>query len=76
MGVCVCMLKRDRERKGEREKDGVTDGVVGKRNDTLQWSREGQKHSLIDNWIIMYSIIMLLCACLKILFFSAYFRAA
>lgn len=39
----------------------VTDGVVRKRNDTLQWSREGQKHCLIDNWIIMYSVIMLLC---------------
>ena len=27
----------------------VTDGVVRKRNDTLHWSREGQKHCLTDN---------------------------
>lgn len=46
----------------------MTDGVVRKRNDTLQWSREGQKHGLVDNWIIMYSVIMLLCVCMYILF--------
>lgn len=59
-----------RERERERERSYVTDGYVRKRNDTLQWSREGQKRSLIDNWIIMYSIIMLLCACMYILFFE------
>jgi len=47
LGVCIC----------------VTDEVVRKRNDTLQWSREGEKHSVIDNRIIIYSVIMLLCVC-------------
>lgn len=36
------------------------DEVVKKCNDTLQWSREQQKCSLIDNRIIKYSVIMLL----------------